>query len=330
MTTALPLTYAGTVYDRTQPLYDGSVRPEGIELRYLELDIEELFWRQARYQEFDAAEFSLGAYLASVERPDRPFDALPVFPSRAFRHSALYIRGDSEVSTVGDLGGRAVGTPEWSMTASLWMRGILGDHHGVDLTSVRWVTGGLEEPGRQEKSGVTPPSSFDVTRLAPDQTLSAALMSGEIDALLSARPPRAFMTGEGWIKRLLPDFQAAERAFFEATAIVPIMHVVVVKRELLQRHPWVANNLRAAFELARRPAGRRLADTAVSFSSLVWEAAYAEQEADLLGDPFAYGVDANRAALEAILRYAAEQGFTSRVLEPEEIFHPSTVTDSKV
>jgi 4,5-dihydroxyphthalate decarboxylase len=326
----IPLTYAGAVYDRTRPLYDGTVRAEGIDLRYLQTDIEELFWRQGRYHEFDAAEFSFGAYLAAAEQPDRPFDAIPVFPSRAFRHSALYVRADSEIEKPEHLGGRAVGTPEWSMTASLWMRGILGEHYGVDLTSVRWRTGGLEEPGRQEKSRVVAPDRFDVGPIPEESTLTGLLLDGTLDAVLTARPPRAFLDGDLRIRRLFPDFRAAELDYHRATGIVPIMHVVVIKRDVLARHPWVANNLRRAFEEARRPAATQLRDTAVCSSSLVWESAYAEQEAALLGDPFAYGVSANRATLDAVLRYAAEQGFTSRPLALEEVFLPSTLTDAKI
>ncbi|WP_308259024.1 ABC transporter substrate-binding protein [Pseudonocardia sp. H11422] len=324
------LTYAGVVYDRTRPLLDGSVRPEGIDLRYLETDIEELFWRQGRYQEFDAAEFSLGAYLASAEAPDRPFHAIPVFPSRAFRHSALYVRADSEIEKPEQLDGRTVGTPEWSMTASLWMRGILGEHYGVDLASVRWRTGGLEEAGREEKSRVAAPGRFDVSAVPEGTTLTGQLLHGALDAVLTARPPRAFLAGDPRIRRLFPDVRAAELDYHRATGIVPIMHVVVLRRDVVERHPWVANNLRRAFELARRPATALLRDTAVCASSLVWESAYAEQEAELLGDPFAYGVDANRAALEAVLRYAAEQGFTTRPLEPADVFLPSTLTDAKI
>ncbi|WP_300017579.1 ABC transporter substrate-binding protein [Pseudonocardia sp.] len=330
MTRDVPLTYAGAVYDRTRPLYDGSVRPEGVDLRYLETGIEELFWRQGRYHEFDAAEFSFGAYLAAAERPDRPFDAIPVFPSRAFRHSALYVRADSEIEKPEQLSGRTIGTPEWSMTASLWMRGILGEHYGVDLQSVQWRTGGLEEPGRQEKSPVVPPDRFDVGPLPEGTTLTGDLLDGSLDAVLTARPPRAFLAGDPRIRRLFPDFRTAELEYHRATGIVPIMHVVVVKRDVLERHPWVANNLRHAFELARQPATAQLRDTAVCTSSLVWESAYAEQERSLLGDPFAYGVDGNRATLDAVLRYAAEQGFTSRPLELAEVFLPGTLTDAKV
>jgi 4,5-dihydroxyphthalate decarboxylase len=330
VTPNVPLTYAGAVYDRTRPLYDGSVRAEGVDLRYLKTGIEELFWRQGRYHEFDAAEFSFGAYLAVAELPDRPFDAIPVFPSRAFRHSALYVRADSDVEKPDQLSGRIVGTPEWSMTASLWMRGILGEHYGVDLTSVRWRTGGLEEPGRQEKSRVTPPERFDVTRVPEDATLVGQLLDGALDAVLTARPPQAFMGGDPRIRRLFPDFRGAELEYHRATGIVPIMHVVVIKRDILAQHPWVANNLRRAFELARRPATADLRDTAVCSSSLLWESAYAEQEAAMLGDPFAYGIEANRATQDTILRYAAEQGFTSRPLPLDEVFLPSTLTDAKI
>lgn len=330
MATNVPLTYAGAVYDRTRPLYDRSVQVEGVDLRYLATGIEELFWRQGRYHEFDAAEFSFGAYLAVAEQPDRPFDAIPVFPSRAFRHSALYVRADSPIEKPEQLNGTVVGTPEWSMTASLWMRGILGEHYGVDLTTVAWRTGGLEEPGRQEKSRVAPPERFDVTRIPDDATLTGQLLDGTLDAVLTARPPRAFTSGDSRIRRMFPNFREAELEYHRATGIVPIMHVVVIKREVLDRHPWVANNLRRAFEIARRPAAAELRDTAVCSSSLVWESAYAEDEAALLGDPFAYGVEANRAALTTVLRYAAEQGFTSRPLELDEVFLPRTLTEAKV
>jgi 4,5-dihydroxyphthalate decarboxylase len=326
----LPLTYAGVVYDRTRALYDGDVRVEGVELRYLRTGVEELFWRQGRYAEFDAAEFSLGAYLAGVEDPDRPFDAIPVFPSRAFRHSAVYVRADSPFHEPADLAGARIGTPEWSMTASLWMRGILGDHYGLDLTGIRWRTGGLEQAGRQEKSRVRPPERFSVEPLAAGATLTGELVAGGLDAVITARPPRRFLAGDGSLRRLFSDPKAEEQRYFQASGIVPVMHVVVLRRALLREHPWVANNLRLAFETARAQALPQLLDGAVCSSSLVWEADYAAAEAALLGDAFAYGVEANAAALEAVLRYAHDQGFTAKPLEPADVFVPATVTDAKI
>jgi 4,5-dihydroxyphthalate decarboxylase len=326
----LALTYAGMVYDRTRALYDGEIRAEGIDLRYLRTGVEELFWRQGRYAEFDAAEFSLGAYLAGVEDPDRPFDAIPVFPSRAFRHSAIYVRADSPIVSPRDLAGGSVGTPEWSMTASLWMRGILGDHYDLDLTGLRWRTGGLEQAGRQEKSRVRPPERFSVDPLATGETLTGQLVAGELDAVITARPPRRFLAGDGSLRRLFTDPKAEELRYFQTSGIVPIMHVVVLRRALLREHPWIANNLRMAFEAARAGALSQLRDGAVCSSSLVWEADYAEEEVALLGDAFAYGVEANAAALEAVLRYAHDQGFTAKPLEPADVFVPATLTDAKI
>lgn len=330
MSQPVPVTYAGAVYDRTRALYDGDIRIEGVDLRYLATGIEDVFWRQGRNAEFDAAEFSFGAFVAGVEQADGPFVAIPVFPSRLFRHSALYVRADSDVSVPADLAGRAIGTPEWSMTASLWLRGILGEHYGLDLTSVRWRTGGLEEPGRQEKSRVVPPERFDVRPVDADRSLSRELLDGTLDALITARPPTAFLRGDGSIRRLFADYRTEELGFFRRTGIVPIMHLVVLRRSLAERHPWLANNLRRGFELARAGAVPALRDSAVCSSSLVWESAYAEEEAAQLGDVFRYGVDANRVALATALRYAYEQGFTAKSLAPEDLFLPETLTDAKV
>jgi 4,5-dihydroxyphthalate decarboxylase len=326
----LELTYGGELYDRTRRLYSGEVVPEGIRLRYLHTAIEDLFWRQGRYGEFDLAEYSMGAYLSTVEDPDRPFTALPIFPSRVFRHSSVYVNADTDVSDVAALNGAVIGTPEWSMTASLWMRGILGEHHGVDLASIRWRTGGLEEPGRQEKAPVTPPAHFDVSHIGDADTLSAQLIRGDLDGLITARAPRAFLQGDRRIRRWWPDFRSAEQAYFEKTQIVPIMHVVVIRRALLAAHPWVANNLVDAFERARTPVQRELLDTAVCTSSLIWESSYAEAEQAMLGDPFRCGVAENAASLEALLTYAHEQGFSRRQLAPEDVFVPSTVSAARV
>ncbi|MGH8938026.1 MAG: 4,5-dihydroxyphthalate decarboxylase, partial [Actinomycetes bacterium] len=318
------------VYDRTRALYGGDIPVEGVDLRYLQTGIEELFWRQGRYAEFDAAEFSFGAYIAGVEQADGPFCAIPVFPSRSFRHSAFYVPADSDVQKPEDLSGRSIGTPEWSMTASLWMRGLLGEFYGLDLESVLWRTGGLQDPGRQEKSRVVPPSRFKVESLDPTETLIEQLVHGGIDALISARPPTLFLEGDPRIRRVFPHYRSEERSFFQRTGILPLMHVVVLKKTLVEEHPWVANNLRSAFEAARAQAAPALLDSAVCRSSLVWESAYAEEESAIFGDAFAYGVDANRVTLTTLLRYAHEQGFTSRPLDPEDLFVPSTLTEAKV
>jgi 4,5-dihydroxyphthalate decarboxylase len=330
MSQPLELTYGGELYDRTRRLYTGEVQPEGVRLRYLHTGIEELFWRQGKYAEFDVAEFSMGAYLSTLKDPDRAFVAIPVFVSRAFRHASVYLNADAGVSEAADLANRTVGTPEWSMTASLWMRGILGEHYNVDLTSIRWRTGGLEQPGRLEKAPVTAPDEFSVTHIGDRDTLSHQLLRGDIDALITARTPRAFLRADPRITRLWPDFRSAERAYFEATRVIPIMHVVVVRRSLVAAHPWLANNLVDAFEAARRPVQHELLDTAVSTSSLIWESAYAQDEAALLGDPFRNGVAENAATLKALSNYAHRQGFTDHLLDYEDIFVPSTLSAARI
>ncbi|GGX19177.1 4,5-dihydroxyphthalate decarboxylase [Pigmentiphaga litoralis] len=330
MTLPVPVTYAGGVYDRTSALYTGDVRPTGIDLTFLPMPIEELFWRQGKYHEFDAAEFSFGAYLASVEDPNWGFTALPIFPSRVFRHSAIYVHAESGIEHASDLAGRTVGTPEWSQTGSLWARGILGEHYGVDLRSVRWRTGGLQHAGRKEKSRVVPPAGFDVQTLAEGKTLQQSLLDREIDAIITARPPEAFAQGDPAIRRLFADYRAEEGRYYDASRIFPIMHVLIVRNALLQAYPWIAGNLRTAFEAARRPATGHLLDSAACNTSLIWESSYAEEERARFGDPFVYGVEENLPTLNAICRYAHEQGFTSDLLTPADLFFPTTLTTAKV
>lgn len=321
--TTLEISYAGELYDRTRALFDGQVQPEGVQLRYLPTNIEDLFWRQAKYSEFDTAEFSFGAYLASVEDPNRQFDALPLFPSKAFRHAAIYINANSGVEDVGKLNGARIGMPEWSMTATLWIRGILGEHYGLDLKKVEWFTGGLEQPGRVDKSGVIPPPGFNLTQLEAHETLNEQLLKGKLDAVISARPPSAFREQNPAVRRLFTDYRQAEQQYFVETGIFPIMHIVIIRRELLLKHPWLASSLCRAFEDARRDVLPRLESPAFSVSSLAFEAEYAEQEFRLMGDAFNHGIENNRTSLEAFCRYGFEQGFTSRLLSVEELFVPN-------
>lgn len=330
MSTNIPVTYAGGIYDRTARLYSSEMRPVGIDLTYLPTSIEDLFWRQGKYGEFDAAEYSSGAYLASVEDPEYGFTALPIFPSRAFRHSAIYIHADAGISSAKDLEGRLVGTPEWSQTGSLYARGILQEHYGVDLGTIRWRTGGLQQAGRQEKSRVTPPARFEVKPLAQGQTLQQALLDREIDAIITARPPQAFADGHPKIRRLFTNYREEESAYYEKTGIFPIMHLVIVRKSLLNAHPWIANNLCTAFDHARQPAVGVLLDSAVSANSLIWETSYAEEERAKFGDPFVYGVNENQPTLAAFCRYGYEQGFTSRLLTPEDLFFRTTLTAARV
>lgn len=323
----VPLTYAGELYDRTFPIFSGAIQPVGVDLHYLHLDVPDLFWRQSRFPEFDCAEYSMGAYIASVENPDWEYTAIPVFISRAFRHASIYVRPGSGMTSPKDLEGRLIGTPEWSATASLWARGILAEHYGVNIRKVAWRTGGLEQPGRSEKTSMHHLPGYNLEALPADQTLVGAYQDGRLDGILAAVAPGLRIGKDGDIERLFADFRAEEKVYYKATGIFPIMHVVVVRKRLVEAHPWLPNSLKNAFEQAGRYAAGRLLYTGSSVSSLAWEAAYAVEERELFGgDAFAHGVETNMVTLEAMCRYAFDQGFTRRLLKISDLFPASTLS----
>jgi 4,5-dihydroxyphthalate decarboxylase len=325
----LQLTYGGELYDRTAALYLGTLRVEGVDLTYLRTQIEDLFWREAHYAEFDVAEFSLGAYLSTLGSAERPLVAIPVFPSRAFRHSAVYVKASSSLRDIADLAGATIGVPEWGQTAALWVRGIMAEHYAIDLTKITWRAGGLLQPGRVEKSPVVPPPSFSVDPIGPGSTLVGLLAEGGLDAIISARSPVSAVA-DGTVRHLYHDPRQAEADYFRRTGIFPIMHVTVLKRGLASAHPWLPNNLYNAFEAARLAAKGPLADHVRCVASLAWESAYAAEEEALLGDAFAYGLEHNLSTLQAVLRYASAQGFCSPDVKPEDLFAETTLTKAKI
>jgi 4,5-dihydroxyphthalate decarboxylase len=325
------LTLACWNYDRTLALADGRVRPDGIDLNCLNLPVEETFFRMLRYGEFDAAELSLSSYTLSLFLPGPPFVAIPVFPSRVFRHSCVYVHSASGIEEPRDLVGKRVGVPEYQMTAAVWIRGFLSDEHGVPVTSVVYLTGGQEEPGRPEKLQLDLPAGIRIERIGPEQTLSSMLARGDIDALYTARTPSTFRSGDGAVKRLFADFAACERAYFRRTGIFPIMHTVVIRRDVYERDRWIAQSLYKAFCAAQRLAYADLAETAALKSMLPWLPAHVEETRREMGDDFwPYGIDRNRHTLTTFLRYSYEQGLAKRLLEPEQLFAPETLESFKI
>ncbi len=234
-------------YDRTRGLLEGRIRPDGIDLTYLDMPVEETFFRMLRHQEFDAAEMSLSSYSVSLHKPERPFVAVPVFPSRFFRHSCIYVNASSGIKEPKDLIGRKVGNPAYQMTAPVWIRGILQDEYGVPVDSVTYYTGGEEEPGRPEKLKLDLPPSIKVQPIGENETLAQMLLDGKIDALYTARMPSTFMTGGGRVKRLFENYVEVEKAYYRKTRIFPIMHTVAIRRSLYEQFPWVAMSLYKAF-----------------------------------------------------------------------------------
>ena len=322
----LKLSCAVGDYAHTQDLVSEKVRPEGIDLVTSELPIEAIAPRFATFLEFDVAEYSFGAYcahLASVKEPKMV--ALPVFTSRAFRHGNIYVNSNAGITSAKDLAGRRVGIPQWVQTAVIYVRGFLADDAGVGLTDVTWVQAGVDEPGRVDSGNFIIPDGVKIER-HPDKTLGAMLVNGEIDAIISARPPKVFMTGDPRIRRLYEDYKAAEAAYFQRSSVFPIMHVVAIRRELYDQHRWVARNLFDAFNRAKDAAVTRMCSTQVSYLPMAWTAdAFDRTNSTLFGlDPWPYGVKKNATTLEQFLKYCNEQGVTRRKVGIDELFAPET------
>lgn len=323
----IPVTLACGRYDRTDALRTGAVQPLGLDLTYLPLAPEEIFFRMLRHREFDVSELSLSSYVMNPA----DFVAIPVFPSRTFRHNAIYVNVDSGITEPADLIGGVVGVPEYQMTAAVFIRGILAEHHGVPVDAVRYRTGGLHEPGRTEKIPLPEGVTARVEPIPAGATLAAMLVDGEIDALYSARTPRPYAEGHPKIRRLFADPRRVEEDYFLSTGVFPIMHTVALKRGLYESHPWIARSLYDAFDEARKQAMDTLGETNALRYSLPWLYTEVEQTSALMGsDYWSYGVDANSTTLRAFLRYSYEQGLSKELLEPAELFAPETVEGYRV
>ncbi len=322
----LKLTFGCWNYDRTRALADGSVVADGIDLNYLDMLVEETFFRMLRHQEFDVAELSLSSYTVSLFRSPQPFVAIPVFPSRFFRHSCIYVNAASGIRKPADLIGRRIGNPEYQMTAPVWIRGILSDHYAVPVDSVTYVTGGEEEPGRSEKLKLDLPPSIKVERIGPAQTLSQMLRDGEIDALYTARAPSSFRAGDGRVVRLFPDYREIERDYYRSTGIFPIMHTVAIRRDVYEANRWIAQSLQKAFIAAQAKTYADLKESAALKAMLPWLNHHVEEAIAEMGEDYwPYGFDRNRATLDTFLRYHHEQGLSKRRLAPEDLFAPESL-----
>ena len=322
----LKLTFGCWNYDRTRALMDGSIQPDGIDLNYLNMPVEETFFRMLRHQEFDVAEMSLSSYSVSLFKEPRPFVAIPVFPSRFFRHSCIYVNANSGIREAKDLIGKRIGNPEYQMTAPVWIRGILQDHYGVPVDSVTYFTGGEEAPGRAEKIKLDLPANITVQSIGPTQTLAQMLLDGEIDALYTARMPSSFLTGGGKVKRLFEDYEQVERNYFKETKMFPIMHTVAIRREVYEANRWVARSMMKALEESQRRAYEDLYETAALKTMLPWLTSHVEQvKAEMGSDYWPYGFEKNQATLSNFLRYHFEQGLSKRLLTPQELFVPESL-----
>jgi len=327
----LELSVATGDYDRVRPLIDGTVVVDGVAPVFMTLDPEEIFFRAFRHAEFDIAELSLSSFTVRAARGDNPYVGVPVFPSRAFRHSGIYIRADRGIHAPADLKGRKVGLAEYQLTANVWIRAFLDDDFQVAPASILWVRGGVEKPGRPEKIPITLPHGVSVTEAPAGRSLSELLLAGEIDALIGPRTPSVMTAANPQIGWLFPDPRSAAIANYRRTQNFPIMHMIGVRRTLVDQHPWLPAAVLKAFELAKAVAFAKLADTSASKAMLPFVDQQLQEAEALMGQDFwPYGVDRNRRCLEYFLHQHHKQGLSSRLMTITQLFHPATFEVARV
>ncbi|HEX9808284.1 MAG TPA: hypothetical protein VGC25_01595 [Alphaproteobacteria bacterium] len=323
----LKLTIALSDYDHTRDVATGRVPVKGCDINVLDFEVEEIFYRFTLHREWEVSEMSLAKFVAQVagERPD--ILGIPVFPSRVFRLSNIYVNTDSGIKKPEDLKGKKIGTPEWAQTASVYTRGWLTDHVGIRLRDIDWRQAGVDQPGRVEKVKLNLPKGVKVTA-EPERSLSDMLASGYLDAAFSAHAPGCFLQKHPKVRRLFPDYQKAEQEYYKKTRVFPIMHILAIRRDVLDPNPWLAGNLLTAFEKAKRRSIARAREITASRFPVPWITHTTEERMKLLGeDYFPYGIEPNRLTLDAFLRWSHEQGVTRRRLEVDDLF-PEGLTGS--
>jgi 4,5-dihydroxyphthalate decarboxylase len=326
----LNLSIAVGDYDRTRPLLDGAVQIDGVNPVYMTLVPEEIFFRAFRNVEFDVSELSMSSFSIKTALGECPYVGLPVFVSRAFRHTSIYVRTD-RIRSPADLKGKRVGVPEYQLTACVWARAILEDDHGVKPSDIHWIRGGVEAPGRLEKINVKLPAGIRLDNAPEGVTISEMLANGDIDGFIAPRSPAPAARNHPQIGWLFPDPTAEAKDYFKRTGIFPIMHMVGVRRELAERHPWLPAALLKAFEQAKTMALAKLSDTSATKVTLPFVEEQLKAARELMGDDFwSYGVAPNRKVLETFLRHHHAQGLSPRLLSVEEMFHPGTLESFKL
>lgn len=322
----LELSIAMGDYDRTRAISDGRVAIDGVDPNCMLLSPEEMFFRAFRHQAFDVSELSLSSYAISVARGNPHYIAVPVFLSRAFRHTSIYVRKDRGIEQPSDLRGKRIGIAEYQLSANVWFRGILEDEYGVKPSEIQWFRGGMNTPGRPEKIKVELPADIQVSDAPEGATLNQMLITGDIDGFVGPRAPRCFDEGHLSVGRLFNDTVTEAENYFRKTGIFPIMHVLGVRRSLADQHPWLPGALLKAFTKAKIMAEETLADTSATKVTMPFVEDNLARAKALMGDDiWSYGLSANRHVLETFLRYHHAQGLSPRKVEVDELFHPATV-----
>ena len=325
----LSLSVAVGPYDRTRALIDGSVQIDGVEPTCVTLPPEEIFFRALRHAEFDICELSLSSFTVKTAQGGGPYVGVPAFVSRMFRHTSIWVRTD-RIKKPEDLKGKRVGLPEYQLTANVWARAVLEEDYGVKPSDIHWIRGGIEDSDRPEKITISVPKDVRLDNAPAGKSISRLLADGEIDGFIAPRPPSLPRNtpNVGW---LFPDPAATASDYFKRTGIFPIMHLVGVRRTLVEQHPWLPGAVFKAFSQAKDKAVDMLADPSASKATLPFLEERVAQARALMSDDFwPYGFEANRKTLEAFLRHHHAQGLSSRLVKPEELFHPGTLESFKI
>jgi len=331
MLAPIPITIACGDYDRTRAIKDGRVPVEGCAVNYIGLEPEEIFHRAFKHDEFDVCELSFSSYVRSVDSGNPTYIGIPAFVSRVFRHSGIYVRTDHGIRQPSDLKGKLIGLPEYQITAVVWQRGIMQDEYGVKPTDIKWRQGGQEQPGRTERTPLKPIPGLDLQSIPSDKTLAGMLETGELDALFTARAPSCFLNKKPNIARLFPNYRDVEKAYYKKTGMFPTMHLVGIKRHLVEKHPWLPASLYKAFCEAKVYAMRDVREINALMVTLPWIEAEARETTELMGEDFwRYGVAENAKEIEAMTRYSYEQGLVNRKLSAEDLFAHSTIDVSRI
>jgi 4,5-dihydroxyphthalate decarboxylase len=327
----LQLSLACAGYDRTRALFDGRVTIDGVDLVATVTEPEESFHRAFKFGEFDISEISMSSHTMTTSRGDNRYVAIPAPLSRVFRQSGIYVRTDRGIDKPQDLRGRKIGVPEYQITANVWIRGILEDEYGVKPSDIHWRRGGIEEPGRGERAPIRLPADIDLQQVPDDRTLSGMLESGELDGMITARAPSCFLRGAPDVGRLFTDYRAAEEDYFRRTGIFPIMHFVGIRKELVEKHPWLPVNVYKAFLKAKELVDADLNEICHLMVQLPWVVHEYQRTRAIMGDDYwPYGFEKNRHGIETFTQYHFRQGLSVRKVAPEELFCPSVLDLSKI
>ncbi len=314
-------------YDRNRPLIDGTVKIDGVDAVFMKLVPEEIFFRAFRTEDFDICELSLSSFTLKTALGQCPYVGIPAFVSRCFRHTSIFVRTD-RIARPQDLRGKRVGVPEYQLTANVWARAILDDDFAVSPADIEWVRGGIEHPARPEKIAIQLPPGVHLSDAPEGKTISELLMGGEIDGFIAPRAPAIPSRNIGW---LFPDPMAAAKDYFRRTGIFPIMHLVGVRRALVEKHPWLPAAVLKAFQQSKKIALDQLSDVSATKVTMPFVEEQLKDARELMGEDFwPYGVEANRKTLDAFLHHHHAQGISPRRVSVEELFHPATLETFKI